>query len=156
MLQQICLYEITGGTLPMCQNTTIRVNGTWIKMYCLLCSKTYNTLHSCHNFPASSRQAARGALICETSLLQHGLRSLLLQRHLCQFWQCCDEMFLIMMSHSRVHFVYAPSQWETTLQCNVVSHWLVAYKKVPACSPPVILCILPRRVCWHGTPGSQP
>ena len=28
-----------------------------------------NTLHSCHNFPAGSRQAARGARICETSLL---------------------------------------------------------------------------------------
>ena len=26
----------------------------------------------------------------------------------------------------RDHFVYAPSQWETTLQCNVVSHWLGA------------------------------
>ena len=25
------------------------------------------------------------------------------------------------------HFVFAPSQWETTLQCNVVSHWLGAY-----------------------------
>ena len=24
---------------------------------------------------------------------------------------------------------YAPSQWETTLQCNVVSHWLGAYTK---------------------------
>ena len=24
------------------------------------------------------------------------------------------------------HFVYAPSQWETTLHCNVVSHWLGA------------------------------
>ena len=32
-------------------------------------SKTNNTLHSCHNFPAGSRQAARGARICETSLL---------------------------------------------------------------------------------------
>ena len=29
----------------------------------------------------------------------------------------------------RDHFVYAPSQWETTLQCNVVSHWLGAYTK---------------------------
>ena len=27
------------------------------------------------------------------------------------------------------HFVYAPSQWETTLHCNVVSHWLDAYTK---------------------------
>ena len=24
-------------------------------------------------------------------------------------------------------FVHAPSQWETTLQCNVVSHWLGVY-----------------------------
>ena len=27
------------------------------------------------------------------------------------------------------HFVYAPSQWERTLLCNVVSHWLGAYTK---------------------------
>ena len=31
--------------------------------------KTDNTFHSCHNFPAGSRQAARGARICEKSLL---------------------------------------------------------------------------------------
>ena len=30
---------------------------------------------------------------------------------------------------NRDNFVYAPSQWETTLQCNVVSHWLGAYTK---------------------------
>ena len=53
----------------MFQNTTMRVNGAWIKIYCVLCSKTYNTLHSCHNFPAGSRQAAGGASICEMSLL---------------------------------------------------------------------------------------
>ena len=27
----------------------------------------------------------------------------------------------------RDYFVYAPSQWETALQCNAVSHWLGAY-----------------------------
>ena len=27
--------------------------------------------------------------------------------------------------------VHAPSQWETTLQCNVVSHWLGAYTTMP-------------------------
>ena len=27
VLQQIWLYEITGGMLPMCQNTTMQVNG---------------------------------------------------------------------------------------------------------------------------------
>ena len=30
---------------------------------------------------------------------------------------------------SRDHFVYAPSQWETTLHCNIFSHWLGAYTK---------------------------
>ena len=69
-LQQIWLCKIIGSTLPVCQNTTMRVNGAWIKRYCVLCSKTYNTLHiGCHNFPAGSRQAARVARICETSLL---------------------------------------------------------------------------------------
>ena len=29
----------------------------------------------------------------------------------------------------KVHFVYAPSQWETALQCNVISHWLSAHTK---------------------------
>ena len=29
----------------------------------------------------------------------------------------------------RDHFVYAPSQWGTTLHCSVVSHWLGAYTK---------------------------
>ena len=29
----------------------------------------------------------------------------------------------------RDRFVFAPSQWETTLHCNVVSHWLGAYTK---------------------------
>ena len=29
----------------------------------------------------------------------------------------------------RDHFVYAPSQWETMLQCNVVCHWLSTYAK---------------------------
>ena len=30
---------------------------------------------------------------------------------------------------TRDNFVYAPDQWENTLHCNVVSHWLVAYTK---------------------------
>ena len=29
----------------------------------------------------------------------------------------------------RNHFVCASKQWETTLHCNIVSHWLGAYKK---------------------------
>ena len=38
---------------------------------------------------------------------------------------------------SRDNFVYASSQWETTLQCNVVSHWLGAYRKGINSSLPV-------------------
>ena len=33
------------------------------------------------------------------------------------------------MSLHRDHFVYEPSQWEMTLQCNVISHWLGAFTK---------------------------
>ena len=74
VLQQIWLYEIIGDTSPMCQNTMVRVNGALIKRYCALCSETYNTLHSCHNFPAGSRQATGGARTCETSLLSSKFR----------------------------------------------------------------------------------
>ena len=35
------------------------------------------------------------------------------------------------MQLCRDHIVYAPSQWEPTLQYNVVSHWLGAYPKWP-------------------------
>ena len=37
--------------------------------------KHIHILHSCHNFPAGSRQAARGARICETSLFNAALTS---------------------------------------------------------------------------------
>ena len=36
---------------------------------------------------------------------------------------CLDEL------HNRDQFMNAPAQWETTLHCNAVSHWLGAYKK---------------------------
>ena len=79
VLQQIWPYKIIRSTLPMCPNITMWVNGAWIKRYGVLCSKTYNTFHSCHNFPAGSRQAARDARICETSLFYvSGKRPILL------------------------------------------------------------------------------
>ena len=43
----------------------------------------------------------------------------------------------------RNHFVYAPSQWETTLQCNVISHWLGAYTKWFLCDASVNRYIIP-------------
>ena len=33
------------------------------------------------------------------------------------------------MNIARDHFVYVPSQWETTLHCNVVSHWQSTFTK---------------------------
>ena len=37
--------------------------------------------------------------------------------------------FLCVSKDNRGHFVYVSSQWEMVLQCNIVSHWLGAYKK---------------------------
>ena len=43
---------------------------------------------------------------------------------------------------SRDHSVYVPSQWETTLQCNVVSHWPVTYTKWSMCPANERLCYI--------------
>ena len=43
--------------------------------------------------------------------------------------QHTDSGWMTYQVYTKDHFVYAPSQWETTLQCNVVSHWLGAYTK---------------------------
>ena len=42
-----------------------------------------------------------------------------------RYWSLLWEIDAISMDT----FVYAPSQWETTLHCNIVSHWLGAYTK---------------------------
>ena len=41
----------------------------------------------------------------------------------------CTRVTCSLYSNSilRDHFVYAPSQWETTLHCNIGSYWLDAY-----------------------------
>ena len=49
-------------------------------------------------------------------LLQHIIKSF------CEIWWPVFHSF-------RDHFVYTPSQWGTTLHCNVLSHWLGAYIK---------------------------
>ena len=41
----------------------------------------------------------------------------------------------------RDHFVYVPSQWETTLHCNVVSHWLGAYTERSLMCTSMWLCL---------------
>ena len=41
----------------------------------------------------------------------------------------------------RYYFMYASSQWETTLHCNVVSHWLNACKKWFLDLYPTLYCL---------------
>ena len=50
-----------------------------------------------------------------------------------------SQLTPIALCSLRGHFVYAPSQWETTSHCNVVSHWLGAYTK----------CSLPEHIYAH-------
>ena len=49
-----------------------------------------------------------------------------------QLWKTLSISSGLMFSLAticRAHSVHAPCQWETTLHCNVVSHWLGAYTK---------------------------
>ena len=57
-----------------------------LKVIAFYVQKAYNTLHSCHNFPAGSRQAVRGARICETSLLQVHLYPIMKPNQWFQSW----------------------------------------------------------------------
>ena len=52
-------YEIIGGMLLMCQNTTMQVYGAWIKTYYVLCPKHLAALARCHN-PALVRDKPLG------------------------------------------------------------------------------------------------
>ena len=54
----IWLCETMGGMLLMCQNTTMRVYGARIKIYCVLCSKHIAIRVVLSKLPAGSRQAA--------------------------------------------------------------------------------------------------
>ena len=56
--------------------------------------------------------------------------------------------------NTRDHFVHAPSQWEMTLHCNVISHWLGAYTKWSLVHiPGIILCmhLANERQCYKVT-----
>ena len=55
--------------LPICHNTTVRVYGAWIRLYYVLCIKTYDTFGDLFWSLAGSQQADRSARICETCLL---------------------------------------------------------------------------------------
>ena len=60
---------------------------------------------------------------------------------LCTFRpQCVNACITICRNH---FVVYAPSQWETTLQCNIVSHWLGTCTKWSQAHLSVVLTVRP-------------
>ena len=58
-----------GGILLIYQNATVRVCGAWIRIYYVLCSKTYGSFGGLFWIPAGSRRATRGPHISETQLI---------------------------------------------------------------------------------------
>ena len=53
-------------------------------------------------------------------------------------WAAIESMKQTCITLHNDHFVYVPSQWETTLQCNVISHWLSTYTKWSLFVVPII------------------
>ena len=75
VLWQMWLYEIHSGILLICQNATVWVCGAWIRIYYVLCSKTYSPFDSLFWTHTGSRGAARGTHNCEIRLLALSLCS---------------------------------------------------------------------------------
>ena len=50
--------------------------------------------------------------------------------------QSTANLWALFMEYTvhRDYIVYAPNQWETTLQCNIIFHWLGAYTKRSLCT----------------------
>ena len=63
-------------------------------------------------------------------------------------WYAANNPGLVFIS--RDHFVNAPSQCETTLQCNVVSHCLCAFTKWPLHISIYLIATSPLQMCIVG------
>ena len=55
---------------------------------------------------------------------------------------------LLSVQNLRDHTVYGLSQWETTLQCNVVSYWLTPYTELPPNLPVSLWSCMQHRVIF--------
>ena len=63
----------------------------------------------------------------------------------------------LQISLRNIHaFVYAPRQWEMTLQCNVVFHWLSTFTKWPLVMSSYNLGHVPGSHCWGYYPRTLP
>ena len=77
-----------------------------------------NTLTSCHKFPAGSRQAARGARICETSLNKYVVLPALKSRNgnmMIMRWMACAEYPI-----QYIHIVPFLGPFFVDIQCGSV------------------------------------
>ena len=72
---------------------------------------------------------------------------------ICQLVMVCVILKYILWPNQSVHFVYGPSQWVTTLHCNVVSHWLGAYTKWSLV--PLLKCTLIPSQCGQFAPENE-
>ena len=109
-----------------------------LKYIAFLCSKTYSTLHSCHNFPAGSQQSTRGTHICETSLFQHSLSKL-------QDWHY-NLWCMINIS------IAGNLNWFVNLCClTIISPWINwSFRDSKLQITMLILCYLIFRQYWDG------
>ena len=71
-------------------------------------------------------------------------------------WLYSAGPYIIHSTTIRDHFVYAPSQWEATLQCNVIPHWLGACTKWSLCCSNWGRTSCYIRLWTHKTPHSSP
>ena len=57
------------------------------------------------------------------------LKAVITNQVIARCWTDYQTLYKIILTNtfSQGSFLYAPSQWDTTSQCNVVSHWLGAY-----------------------------
>ena len=94
----------------------------------------------CSGFGRWDPDAARYLGICETELLDVCATRV--------SW-CTARRVRLMQQHSKGdQSRYAPSQWETSLHCNYVSHWLGTYLNWSLSNP---WCWRPQgNSVWHG------
>ena len=99
-------------------------------------------VHSVCHLPGFETGQYWEILMVQWNLLKHYQN--MCQPHRMGYGQClnlkwiwmdgCARWSVTTYTLARDHFVYVPSQWETMLQCNVVSHWLGACTKWSLCS----------------------
>ena len=87
--------------------------------------RSINLIKSCSTCSMSRTPATSQKWGHKTTIIAHvnNKDCLLWHTWLRHLWQGHEAINI------RDHFVYTPSQWEMTLQCNVISHWLDAYTR---------------------------